>query len=175
MYSHHSHAMRDSRKKNETSSSTTSKHDLQFQELLNGLVKAQAIPEQLVSTIVTPKETKDFVRRLLEVDVDYKKLAWVLASLFECTLFGGVILDPSTLVRSGGDACPWLIADDVLYVTNPYDRGQIEPLMRRKKNEKDSLKFSKLGIIAMRDFDADGVVDAGQYDLQRRIDNDLFN
>lgn len=137
-----------------------SKNDAQFRQLLSGLVTAQAIPEQLSSTLVTPKESKDFVVRLLEADVDDKKLAGVLAALFECDLFGGVIQDPSTLVRSGGDACPWLIADDVLYVTNPYDRGQIEPLMRRKKNEQDSLRFSKLGIIAMRDFDADVVVDA---------------
>lgn len=138
------------------------KNESQFQQLLQGLVVAKALSEQQAQTMVTPKDTKDFVVRLIEADVDDKKLAWVLAGLFECDLFGGVIQNPGTLMRSGGDTCPWLIADDVLYVTNPFDRAQIEPLMRRKKNPNDSLTFSRLGIIALRDFDAESVLAASQ-------------
>lgn len=139
-----------------------SKQEQQFRQLLKGLVEVNALTAQQAESMVTPKETKDFVVRLLEADIDDKKLASVLAVLFHCELFGGVIRDTSTIIRSGSDICPWLIADDILYVTNPYDRAQIEPLMRRKKNEQDQLNFSRLGIISMRDFDSDVVTNAMQ-------------
>ncbi len=139
-----------------------SKHEQQFKQLLVSLVTVNALSAQQAESMVTPKESKDFVVRLLEADIDDKKLASVLATLFDCELFGGLIRDTQTILRSANDVCPWLIADETLYVTNPYDRAQIEPLMRRKKNEKDPLKFTRLGIIAMRDFDSDVVTNAIQ-------------
>ena len=132
----------------------------QFEQLLNELVKLEAITEASSRNLPLPSEAGDIVPRLWEVGIDDVKLAKALATLFKRELYNGVVKDRDGLIRSSNDRCPWLIVDRVLYVSNPYDRSQIEPLMRRKNDLKDKLKFEKLGILAMSDFDSDLIVQA---------------
>lgn len=132
----------------------------QFEQLLKELTQRGAISEQSSRNMPLPSEAGDIVPRLWEAGVDDIKLAQSLSGLFKRELFNGVVKDRDSLVRSSNDRCPWLIVDRVLYVSNPYDRSQIEPLMRRKNDPKDKLKFEKLGILAMSDFESDLVTQA---------------
>jgi len=150
------------------------KQELQFSQLISTLHKANGIATHLSQSLVVPKQPEDFVNRLLEADIDDRKLAIALAELFHCELFNGHIQDMTTLAKSGGDQCPWLIADQVLYVTNPYDRDQIESLMRRKQNPKDTVTFHRLGIIAMSDFDLPSVLDVAAESLGHGPANDAM-
>lgn len=132
----------------------------QFDQLLKELIKLGAITEASSRNLPLPTEAGEIVPRLWEVGIDDTKLAVALSGLFKRDLFNGVVKDRDGLIRSSNDRCPWLIVDRVLYVSNPYDRAQIEPLMRRKNDLKDKLKFEKLGILAMSDFDSDLIVQA---------------
>ncbi|MEE2730512.1 MAG: ATPase, T2SS/T4P/T4SS family [Pseudomonadota bacterium] len=132
----------------------------QFDQLLGELIKLGAITEASSRNLPLPSEAGEIVPRLWEVGIDDVKLAKALSLLFKRDLFNGVIKDRDGLIRSSNDRCPWLIVDRVLYVSNPYDRAQIEPLMRRKNDLKDKLKFEKLGILAMSDFESDLIVQA---------------
>lgn len=129
----------------------------QFHSLLSRLVARNALPQELVQNVVEPTMNSDIVPRLWELGVDDRVLAEVISQIFNLAVFNGKVVDRDSMMRSGPDRCPWLIADNVLYVTNPYDRDQIEPLMRRKKNAKDPIAFDRLGILAMSDFDVDSV------------------
>ncbi|MVF10918.1 hypothetical protein FT643_02070 [Ketobacter sp. MCCC 1A13808] len=132
----------------------------QFEQLLTHLTRRNAITEQSARNLPLPTEHGDIVPRLWEAGIDDVKLAQCLSDLFKRDLFNGVIHDRDSLVRSSDDRCPWLIVDRVLYVSNPFDRSQIEPLMRRKNDPKDPLRFERLGILAMSDFDSDLIVQA---------------
>jgi type II secretory ATPase GspE/PulE/Tfp pilus assembly ATPase PilB-like protein len=132
----------------------------QFDLLIQHLIQCGAITDQSSRNLPLPSEAGEIVPRLWEAGIDDVKLAQSLSELFRRSLFNGIITDQDSLIRSSQDRCPWLIADRVLYVSNPYDRSQIEPLMRRKNDPKDKLKFEKLGILAMSDFDSDSVVQA---------------
>ncbi|MBV1882313.1 MAG: Flp pilus assembly complex ATPase component TadA [Pseudomonadales bacterium] len=129
----------------------------QFHGLLQKLVDQSALSQELVKNVVEPTSNSEIVPRLWELGVDDCILAEVIAGIFNLQVFVGTVSDRDNLIRSGNDRCPWLIADRVLYVTNPYDRNQIEPLMRRNKIAKDVIDFDCLGILAMSDFDADSV------------------
>lgn len=135
----------------------------QFNKLVKHLVQLKALPEELGKNAVVPTTSAIIVPRLLELGVDDRTLANVLAKIFKLKVFNGSIRDRDQLMRSINDPCPWLIADNVLYVTNPYDRDQIEPLMRRNKTARDAIEFERLGILAMSDFDAD-TVSVANYD-----------
>lgn len=129
----------------------------QLRSLLKQLVELKAIPLELANSIVEPSSSADIVPRLLEIGVDDRMLALVLAQNFKLEVFDGDVDNKEDLVRSSNDPCPWLIADHTLYVTNPYDREQIEPLMRRNKSSRDPIKFENLGILAISDFDSHNV------------------
>jgi len=132
----------------------------QFENLLQELIQRGAITEQASRNLPLPVDAGEMVPRLWEAGIDDVKLAQALSSLFKRDQFTGAVRDRDSLVRSSNDRCPWLIVDRVLYVSNPYDRSQIEPLMRRKNDPKDKLKFERLGILAMSDFDSDLVIQA---------------
>lgn len=137
-----------------------SRLEQQFQQLLRLLITTGAITEQASQNMPMPTENSDIVPRLWEAGVDDVRLARALAALFKRDLFDGAVKDRDSLMRSSNDRCPWLIVDRVLYVSNPYDRSQIEPLMRRKNDPKDKLQFERLGILAMSDFDSEIIVQA---------------
>ncbi len=137
---------------------------IQFEKIQEKLVEHGVISEKISHSMALPASAEEIVPRLWEQGVDDEKLAAVLADIYKSDIFSGSIVNRDTLVRSTHDKCPWLIADDVLYVTNPYDRSQIEPLIRRKKDSRDKIQFSKLGILAMSDFESDIVVQAN-YDV----------
>src|SRR5690606_11310293 len=101
----------------------------QFLQLLDKLIENQAINEQVARNMPMPSSADEIVPRLWEAGVDDIKLATAMADLFKRALFNGMIRDRDSIVRSSNDRCPWLIADSVLYVSNPYDRAQIEPLL----------------------------------------------
>ncbi|MGB1062541.1 MAG: hypothetical protein ACPGZU_20535, partial [Ketobacter sp.] len=132
----------------------------QFQALLRELIGQGALTEAASRNLPLPTEAGEIVPRLWEAGIDDVKLARALARLFKRAQYDGVVRDRDSLVRSSQDRCPWLIVDRVLYVSNPYDRSQIEPLMRRKNDPKDKLKFEQLGILAMSDFESDLVIQA---------------
>jgi len=132
----------------------------QFEQLLQELIRLEALTEQSCRNLPLPTEAGEIVPRLWEGGIDDVKLAQSLSNLFKRELFNGVVRDRDSLIRSSNDRCPWLIVDRVLYVSNPYDRSQIEPLMRRKNDPKDKLKFEKLGILAMSDFESDLIIQA---------------
>lgn len=132
----------------------------QFLQLLDKLIENQAINEQVARNMPMPSCADEIVPRLWEAGVDDIKLATAMADLFKRALFNGVIRDRDSIVRSSNDRCPWLIVDGVLYVSNPYDRAQIEPLLRRKNDPKDKLQFDALGILAHSDFDSEIVIQA---------------
>lgn len=132
----------------------------QFEQLLQLLIRADAITEQVSRNLPLPTEAGEIVPRLWEAGIDDVRLAQALSALFKREQFDGTVRDRDSLVRSSNDRCPWLIVDRVLYVSNPYDRSQIEPLMRRKNDPKDKLKFEKLGILAMSDFDSELIIQA---------------
>lgn len=132
----------------------------QFEQLLQQLTDRGAINEQTSRNIPLPTDAGEIVPRLWEAGIDDVHLAQSLAALFKRELFDGAVRDRDSLIRSSNDRCPWLIVDRVLYVSNPYDRSQIEPLIRRKNDPKDKLKFEKLGILAMSDFDSELIVQA---------------
>ena len=132
----------------------------QFQQLLVKLIENNAINDQVARNLPEPTSADEIVPRLWEAGVDDIKLAQAMADLFKREMFGGVIRDRDSLVRSSHDRCPWLIADRILYVSNPYDRAQIEPLIRRKNDPKDKLRFETLGILAQSDFDSEIIIQA---------------
>lgn len=138
-------------------SDVNSKVARQLRNLLGQLVDLKAIPMELANSIVEPTTSADIVPRLLEIGVDDRMLAEVLAQNFKLEVFDGDVDNMEDLIRSSNDPCPWLIADHTLYVTNPYDREQIEPLMRRNKSPRDAIKFERLGILAISDFDSHSV------------------
>ncbi|MDX1693091.1 MAG: ATPase, T2SS/T4P/T4SS family [Ketobacteraceae bacterium] len=141
-----------------------SRLQVQFEQILQCLVENHAITEQVAHSMAMPGSSEDIVPRLWELGVDDIKLARALAEIYKCPLFDGVVRSRDSLVRSAQDKCPWLIADGVLYVTNPYDRAQIEPLIRRKKDPRDSLTFNRLGVMAMSDFEMD-MMEKANYDV----------
>lgn len=132
----------------------------QFQQLLDKLIEKNAINDQVARNLPQPSSADEIVPRLWEAGVDDVKLAQAMADLFKRDVFGGVIRDRDSLMRSSIDRCPWLIVDQVLYVSNPYDRAQIEPLIRRKNDPRDKLQFQMLGILAQSDFDSEIVIQA---------------
>lgn len=132
----------------------------QFWQLLEKLVAAGAINDQAANNLPLPATTDEIVPRLWEAGIDDIKIATALADLFKRELFTGKIFDRDSLIRSSSDRCPWLIVDRILYVSNPFDRNQVESLIRRKNDPKDKLKFERLGILAMSDFDSEFVVQA---------------
>lgn len=136
----------------------------QFEQLLQTLIAMDGLTEQVAKNTALPNAPEDIVPRLWELGVDDIKLAQALAVIYKCPLFDGVVKAKDLLVRSAQDKCPWLISDGVLYVTNPYDRSQIEPLIRRKKDPRDSLTFSRLGVMAMSDFELD-MMEKANYDF----------
>ena len=154
----------DSKQETKDDSEKKSRLQLQFERLINELVLLEAVTDQVAKTTAIPSSAEEFVPRLWELGVDDIKLAVVLSKLYKCDLFPGVVRNKDTLVRSAQDKCPWLIADGVLYITNPYDRAQIEPLMRRKKDARDSLTFEKLGVMSMSDFELD-MMEKANYDV----------
>lgn len=141
-----------------------SRLEVQFEQLINVLVSLDAITEQVAKNTALPASAEEIVPRLWELGVDDIKLAQALADIYKCPLFDGAIKSKDSLVRSSQDKCPWLISDGVLYVTNPYDRAQIEPLIRRKKDPRDSLTFTRLGVMAMSDFELD-MMEKANYDV----------
>ena len=151
----------------ESSSSSTDKRsrlEKQFKQLLDELVLLEAVSDQVVKTTALPATSEEIVPRLWELGIDDIKLAQALAKIYKCPQFPGVIHSKDSLVRSAQDKCPWLIVDGSLYVTNPYDRSQIEPLIRRKKDPRDSLTFDRLGVMAMSDFELD-MMENASYDV----------
>lgn len=132
----------------------------QFLQLLDKLMQIKAINEQGARNLPMPSSADEMVPRLWEAGVDDIKLAQAMADLFKRPLFNGVIQSRDSIVRSSTDRCPWLIVDGVLYVSNPYDRAQIEPLIRRKNDPRDKLQFETLGILAQSDFEAEIVIQA---------------
>lgn len=132
----------------------------QFLQLLDKLMQIKAINEQGARNLPMPSGADEMVPRLWEAGVDDIKLAQAMADLFKRPLFNGVIQSRDSIVRSSTDRCPWLIVDGVLYVSNPYDRAQIEPLIRRKNDPRDKLQFETLGILAQSDFEAEIVIQA---------------
>ena len=143
---------------------TKNRLTIQFEQIKQKLVDHKAISEKISRSMAMPAAAEEIVPRLWEQGVDDVKLATVLAGIYKTDVFSGTIVDRDSLVRSTHDKCPWLIADDVLYLTNPYDRSQVEPLIRRKKDNREKIQFSKLGILAMSDFESDIVVQAN-YDV----------
>ncbi len=141
-----------------------SRLQVQFEQILQALIANQAITEQVAHNTALPAGAEEIVPRLWELGVDDIKLAHALADIYKCPLFDGVVRAKDSLVRSAQDKCPWLIADGVLYVTNPYDRTQVEPLIRRKKDPRDSLTFNRLGVMAMSDFEMD-MMEKANYDV----------
>jgi len=137
---------------------------IQFEQIQNKLVEHKAISDKISRSMAMPAAAEEIVPRLWEQGVDDVKLAVVLADIYKTDVFSGTIVNRESLVRSTHDKCPWLIADDVLYLTNPYDRSQVEPLIRRKKDNRENIQFSKLGILAMSDFESDIIVQAN-YDV----------
>lgn len=132
----------------------------QFLQLLDKLIEKQAINEQVARNMPMPTSADEIVPRLWEAGVDDIKLAQAMADLFKRQLFSGVIRDRDSIIRSSNDRCPWLIVDGVLYVSNPYDRAQVEPLIRRKNDPREKLQFDALGILAQSDFDSEIVIQA---------------
>lgn len=132
----------------------------QFWQLLEMLIAAGAINDQSAKNLPLPSGNDEIVPRLWEAGIDDVKLAQALADLFKRELFNGKIFDRDSLIRSSNDRCPWLIVDRILYVSNPFDRSQVESLIRRKNDPKDKLRFEKLGILAMSDFDSELIVQA---------------
>jgi len=147
-----------------TTENTKNRLAIQFEQIQDKLVEHGAISEKIARSMALPSAAEEIVPRLWEQGVDDVKLAKVLADIYKTDTFSGSIVDRDSLVRSTHDKCPWLIADNVLYVTNPYDRSQVEPLIRRKKDNREKIQFSKLGILAMSDFESDIVVQAN-YDV----------
>lgn len=141
-----------------------SRLQVQFEQIMQALVAIDAVTEQVAKNTALPASSEDIVPRLWELGVDDVKLAQALAQIYKCPLFDGVVKSKESLVRSAQDKCPWLIADGILYVTNPYDRSQIEPLIRRKKDPRDSLTFTRLGVMAMSDFELD-MMEKANYDV----------
>jgi len=125
----------------------------QFDQLVALVSALGGLTEIQSQSLVAPKAAHEFVARLYEYGVDDKKVAQALSQIFHCELFNGQVIDSVNIIRSSNDPCPWIIVDEVLYVTNPYDRGQIEPLMRRNKSAEDKVSYTSLGIIALSDFD----------------------
>src|SRR5690606_31556442 len=132
----------------------------QFLQLLDKLIEKQAVNEQVARNMPMPASADEIVPRLWEAGVDDIKLAQAMADLFKRQLFSGIIRDRESIIRSSNDRCPWLIVDGVLYVSNPYDRAQVEPLIRRKSDPRDKLQFDALGILAQSDFDSEIVIQA---------------
>ncbi len=146
-----------------------SRLDIQFEKIISVLVKIDALSEKVARNISTPDCLEAIVPRLLEQGVDDVLLANALSEIYHCDLYQDDESYTGELIRSTHDKCPWLISDSILYVTNPYDRDQIEPLIRRKKDAKDHLYFDKLGVLAMSDFESDDVLRAN-YDIATSVD-----
>ncbi|OUS27838.1 hypothetical protein A9Q99_13850 [Gammaproteobacteria bacterium 45_16_T64] len=141
-----------------------SRLEIQFEKLISVLVDKQTLTTKVARNISVPDRLDAIVPRLLEQGVDDVQLATALAEIYHCELYRQDEQGIGDLIRSSHDKCPWLISSDILYVTNPYDREQIEPLIRRKKDPKDHLHFEKLGVLAMSDFESDDVLRAN-YDV----------
>lgn len=137
-----------------------SRVEAQFQQLLHALIHEQALTEAAAKGVSMPTDTADFVPRLWELGLDEYAIARALASIFKCDRFNGQIQDTQNILRSNKDRCPWFIADDVLYLTNPYDRNQVESLIRRKQDGTEKLFFRGLGVVTRYDFDADLILKA---------------
>ena len=146
-----------------------SRLEVQFEKIIAVLVRMETLTEKVARNISLPDRLESIVPRLLEQGIDDIQLAHALAEIYRCDLYQVDNQSSGELIRSSNDKCPWLISDDVLYVTNPYDREQIEPLIRRKKDVKDHLHFSKLGVLSMSDFESDDVLRAN-YDVTVSID-----
>lgn len=141
-----------------------SRLEIQFEKMVAVLVRMGTLTDKVARNISQPDCLEAIVPRLLEQGVDDVQLATALAEIYHCELYKVQDQYTGELIRSSQDKCPWLISGSTLYVTNPYDREQIEPLIRRKKDPKDHLHFGKLGVLAMSDFDSDDVLRAN-YDV----------
>lgn len=139
---------------------TKARTEAQFQQLVDALLLEQAISEQGTKSLMMPGDTAEFVPRLWELGFDEYAISRALSRIFRCEGFSGTIEDNSNVIRSSKDKCPWFIADNVLYLTNPYDRGQVEPLIRRKKDPNDNVYFARMGIATRYDFDSEAILKA---------------
>lgn len=126
-----------------------------FLRLKRELVKLGALNLAKFENFVIPHTSDQFVPALWEFGIDDRKLAIALSKVYSRPVFSGKIENHQTVLKSSTENCPWLIVDQVLYVTNPYDRNQIEPLIRRNNSESDVLQFSRVAIISKSDFDSE--------------------
>jgi type II secretory ATPase GspE/PulE/Tfp pilus assembly ATPase PilB-like protein len=131
------------------------KPENKFFRLKRELIKFGALNLLKFENFVIPHTPDQFVPALWEFGIDDRKLAMALSRVYSRPIFSGKIENHQTVLKSSSENCPWLIVDQVLYVTNPYDRNQIESLIRRNNSESDVLQFSQVAIISKSDFDSE--------------------
>ncbi len=135
-----------------------------FLRLKRELLKSGAMTVGMTENFVVPEDAAHFIPRLWEIGVDEKKLAQVLSKIYNRPIFSEKLEGRGYILKSSTEECPWVIVDDILYVTNPYDRNQIESLIRRNKNNTDAINFNRVGILAKSDADLD-VLNKAQHDF----------
>jgi len=131
-----------------------------FGQLIRALIQLQGLSPAAAQALTEPSQARDYIGRLIEAGADDRVLATVLAKQFQCQRFAARALSTRLQASSGQTAYPWLVVEQTLWVTNPFDRIEIERLLRRCEASSDSLDFKRVGVIAFSEIESFGVLNS---------------